>query len=81
MEDSAESWKKAVVDYVGQVDTAFTQWKDNIAKNVSPAVEGLEGKVSAVVTASENFTKALTGKDGLIAQLKEELNQVTLLTN
>ena len=81
MTGNAESWKDAVVDYVGQVDTAFTQWKDNIAKNVSPAVEGLEGKVSAVVTASENFAEALTGDDGVIKQLEEEIKQVGLLTD
>ena len=66
MKRDAEDWKKAVVDYANQVNSAFTTWKTNISSTVSPAVHNLGKKVNAVVTASEKFTAALTGDKGLI---------------
>ena len=81
MKNEALSWKNAVTEYVGNVNGAFTQWKTNISDTVAPAVKNLSKKVDAVVTSSNNFKNALTGENGLIKKLQEEMDKVKSLTD
>lgn len=81
MKNEALGWKNAVVEYVGNVNGEFTKWKTNISTTVAPAVENLSKKVDAVVTSSNNFKNALTGENGLIKKLQEEIDKVRDLSN
>ena len=79
---SAEEWKTNVDTYLDGSGQAFTRWQ-GVIEAVHSAIGGKGGTLDSLSTAigkitiaSSNLVASLTGKEGLIAQLKTGFGEV-----
>jgi hypothetical protein len=84
MTTKTDTWSQAVNTYMANATTAFSDWASTVAKVKETTGEDLttlSSKVGAIVTENNNLTDALSGEDGVIAQMEAELTAVNNLTS
>ena len=82
MTTDTESWKDDVDTYVADVSQAFIDWKADLdALELELGLDDIAGAVKGITDESDNLTEALTGKDGVINALGQELTKVGEVTS
>ena len=82
MTTDTESWKDDVEAYVSNVSQAFTDWKSDLdTLEIELGLNDIAGAVDEITTASDELTEALTGKEGVINALGQELTKVGEVTS
>ena len=82
MMKSAEKWEDNVDTYLDNSEKAFTRWQ-GVIQTVHGAIGGeggtldsLSTEIDKVTTASSKLVESLTGKEGLVAQLKTGFGEI-----
>ena len=76
----ASDWRNEVTAYVNDVNDAFDEWGSTMSTNVTPAIGDLDTQVGNLKTTSDNLLTTLTGEDGVISKLEEEIQKVSDLS-
>ena len=76
----ASDWRDEVESYVEDVNEAFGEWGTTMSTNVTPAVGDLDENVRNLKGASDDLLTTLTGENGVISKLQEEILEVSNLT-
>ena len=81
---NTEDWMRAVTDYVGNVNSAFDEWEENVEaitnQTLGPNLETLENNVKNITDANDELTDSIVGEGGVIDAIEEELDEVSNLT-
>ena len=79
-----EDWKTAVNDYIGQVQSAMSEYEtqmDNIAEQtVGKDLDTITEKTEAITTANDALVETITKDGGVIDSIEKELTSVAELT-
>ena len=72
-----EELKSAVNDYADQSAGILKEWADTVKETIDDSgLDDVNKAVSGIVSDSEKLTEVLSGEDGLISKLNEEIDKV-----
>ena len=72
-----EELKSAVNDYADQSAGILKEWADTVKETIDGSgLDDVNKAVSGIVSDSEKLTEVLSGENGLISKLNEEINKV-----
>jgi hypothetical protein len=79
-----EEWKDSVTNYLAECEGAFNEWEgvvSEISKTTGLDLGTLATKVDDITKASQGLVEELTGENGVIKTLENELTAVSNVTN
>lgn len=83
MTTKTDEWSTAVNSYMSGATAAFSKWGSTVSEvkaTTGADLTSLSANVQSVVSENEALADALTGEDGVIAKMEEELTAVNKLT-